>query len=561
MVNLSAKPFYLSEEDIRWVEMARDAMTVDEKIGQLFVPLGYSGKEAYLEQEILSRHAGGMMYRKGDPKQIQSVFRYLQEHSKIPMLLAANLESGGDGIASTGTCFGKQMQVAATADPEQAYRLGKIACREGKAVGCNWSFAPVVDIDYNYHNPITNVRTYGSQPEMVLQFARQYKRGADEENIAVAIKHFPGDGCDEVDQHILVSVNSLSCEEWERTYGKVYQGLIDDGALSVMVGHIAQPAWQERLDGKKSNCLIPATQSKALLQGLLRERLNFNGLITTDSTCMVGFNVYRPRSESVPGAIEAGCDIFLFNKDLEEDFRYMREGLEKGLLSEKRLNEAVTRILALKAALGLHRKAKNELVPPEEALSVIGCPEHRAWEAECADRSVTLVKDTQEALPLSPWKTKRILLEILGDYPSSPRLQEIYTQRLREAGFEVTLYERESFATADFRVETFREKYDLVLYVANMEHASNQVTNRYQWFTFFGNGNNCPWFTAERPVVYVSHANPYSLLDVPQIRTYVNAYSSTEAVANATIDKLLGLREFTGKSPIDPFCGKEYLAY
>ena len=282
MVNLSAKPFYLSEEDIRWVEMARDAMTVDEKIGQLFVPLGYSGKEAYLEQEILSRHAGGMMYRRGDPKQIQSVFRYLQEHSKIPMLLAANLESGGDGIASTGTCFGKQMQVAATADPEQAYRLGKIACREGKAVGCNWSFAPVVDIDYNYHNPITNVRTYGSHPEMVLQFARQYKRGADEENVAVAIKHFPGDGCDEVDQHILVSVNSLSCEEWERTYGKVYQGLIDDSALSVMVGHIAQPAWQERLDGKKSNCLIPATQSKALLQGLLRERLNFNGLITTD---------------------------------------------------------------------------------------------------------------------------------------------------------------------------------------------------------------------------------------------------------------------------------------
>lgn len=107
-------------------------MTVEEKIGQLFVPLGFSGKEDYLEREILSRHVGGMMYRKGDPKQTQSVFRYLQEHSKIPMLLAANLESGGDGIASTGTCFGKQMQVAATADPEQAYRLGKIACREGK---------------------------------------------------------------------------------------------------------------------------------------------------------------------------------------------------------------------------------------------------------------------------------------------------------------------------------------------------------------------------------------------------------------------------------------------
>lgn len=560
-MDLRAKPFYLDEDAVRWVEETHRSLSVEEKIGQLFVPLGYSGKPEYLEREILSRHVGGMMYRRGDPAQTQEVFRYLQEHSRVPMLLAANLESGGDGIAENGTCLGKQMQVAATNDPEQAYRLGKVACREGKAVGCNWSFAPVVDIDYNYHNPITNVRTYGSDPEKVLRFALQYKRGADEENVAVAVKHFPGDGCDEVDQHILISVNTMSCEEWEKTYGRVYQGLIDDGALSVMVGHIAQPAWQERLDGKKHHCLIPASQSSALLQGLLRERLGFNGLITTDSTCMVGFNVYRPRRESVPGAIEAGCDVFLFNKDLEEDFQYMRQGLENGLLSEKRLNEAVMRILAMKAALGLHRKLKNELVPPPEALSVIGCPEHKAWARACAERAATLVKDTQGALPLCAEKTKRVLLEILGDYPSSARLKEIYCRRLTEAGFEVELYEPETFATADFRVETFRRNYDLVLYVGNMEHASNQVTNRYQWFTFFGNGNNCPWFTPERPVVYVSHANPYALLDAPQIRTYINAYSSTEESANAVIDRLLGKSAFTGTSPIDPFCGKFYLAY
>lgn len=104
----------------------------------------------------MSRHVGGMMYRRVDPAKTQKVFRYLQEHSRVPMLLAANLEFGVDVIAENGTCFGKQMQVAATDDPEQAYRLGKVACREGKAVDCNWTFAPVVDIDYNYHSPITN---------------------------------------------------------------------------------------------------------------------------------------------------------------------------------------------------------------------------------------------------------------------------------------------------------------------------------------------------------------------------------------------------------------------
>lgn len=557
MIDLRANPFYLDDEAVAWVEQTKASMTTEEKIGQLFVPIGYSGDPAYLENAMLRYHIGGIMYRSAPSAEARATHTYLQEHSRIPLLIGANLEAGGDGIALDGTAFGKQMQVAATNDAEQAYRLGKVSCAEGRAVGVNWSFAPVVDIDRNYHNPITNVRTYGSDPEKVLQFALAYKRGADEEGLAVAVKHFPGDGCDEVDQHILVSVNDLSCEEWEEIYGKVYRGLIEDGALTCMVGHIAQPAWQTRLDGKRTDALIPATLSPALLQGLLREHLGFNGLISTDSTCMVGFNVLMPRSQSVPYAIEAGCDMFLFNKDLGEDFAYMKAGLENGILSRRRLDEAVTRILAAKAALGLHRQ---RMAPPE-TMKVIGCPQHLAWAEECADQAVTLVKDTQKVLPLSSQRTPKVLLEVLGDYPSAPRVRDTYKKLLEEAGFAVTVYERETFETADFKVETFRSRYDLVLYVGNMENASNQVTNRYQWFTFWGNGNNCPWFTAERPVVYVSHANPYALLDAPQIRTYINAYSNHDGMIRAVVDKLLGKSEFKGISPIDPFCGKDYLAY
>lgn len=557
MIDLKAKPFYLDDAAIAWVDQTKAAMTVDEKIGQLFVPIGYSGDPDYLENAMLRYHIGGIMYRSAPSAEARATHEYLQTHSSIPLLIGANLEAGGDGIALDGTAFGKQMQVAATGEAEQAYRLGKVSCAEGKAVGVNWSFAPVVDIDRNYHNPITNVRTYGSDPDRVLNFALAYKRGADEEGLAVAVKHFPGDGCDEVDQHILVSVNDLSCEEWDATYGKVYRGLIEDGALTCMVGHIAQPAWQTRLDGKKTEALVPATLSPALLQGLLRERLGFNGLISTDSTCMVGFNVLMPRSQSVPYAIEAGCDMFLFNKDLREDFAYMKAGLEQGILSARRLDEAVTRILATKAALGLHRQA----IVPRENMAVIGCAQHKAWAEECADKAVTLVKDTQHALPLSPERTPKVLLEVLGDYPSTSRVRDTYKALLEEAGFAVTVYERETFETADFRVETFRSRYDLVLYVGNMENASNQVTNRYQWFTFWGNGDNCPWFTAERPVVYVSHANPYALLDAPQIRTYINAYSNHEAAIRAAVDKLLGKSPFKGTSPADPFCGKDYLAY
>lgn len=561
MVDLRVNPFFLDDEAVRWVNDTLDHMTLEEKIGQLFVPIGYSSDPGYLQHVMLDHHIGGIMYRCGDSKEMQDCHRWLQEHSKIPLLIGANLESGGDGIAIDGTSFGKQMQAAATGKTENAYRLGKISCSEGKAVGCNWAFAPVVDIDRNWRNPITNVRTYGNNPEFVLECGLAYKKAADEEKVAVAVKHFPGDGCDEVDQHILVSVNNLSCKEWDDTYGKIYKGMIDDGALSVMVGHIAQPAYQKYFNPDFPKKLIPATLSPELLQGLLRGKLGFNGLICTDSTCMVGFSVSMKREVAVPYSIQAGCDMFLFNKDLDEDFHFMLDGYQKGILTDERLTDAVTRILALKAALGLHKKKKEEIVPSESALSMLRKDTYRAWAEECADEAVTLVKNNENVLPVSPEKTKRVLLEVLGDYPSTARVQEKWTELLEKEGFTVIPYEKENFETAKFDVHTFHDNYDMVLYIGNMENVSNQVTNRYQWFTFWGNGNNCPWFTAEVPVIYVSMANPYALIDVPQIQTYINCYSNNDFVIHACVEKLMGRSEFKGVSPVDPSCGKEYLLY
>ena len=561
MIDLKAKPFYLDDEAIAWVDRTKASMTLDEKIGQLFVPVGYSGDPNVLDNTMLRYHLGGIMYRCGEAAEMQQTHRYLQEHSRIPMLIGANLEDGGVGIAVNGTAFGKQMQAAATGDPESAYRLGKISCSEGAAVGCNWAFAPVVDIDRNWRNPITNVRTYGDDPDTVLACGKNYLKAAKEENVLVAIKHFPGDGCDEVDQHILTSVNDLTCEEWDKTYGRIYQGLIDDGAQTVMVGHIAQPAYQKRFNPDHPDHLVPATLSPELLQSLLRRKLGFNGLIVSDATPMVGFSCAMERSRAVPYAIEAGCDMFLFNKSLPEDFEYMKKGYENGVLSEKRLDEAITRILATKASLGLHKLAPEEIVPQPEALSILGCEEHIRWAKENADRAVTLVKDTQKLLPLSPERTPKVLLEILGHCDSNDRVIGDFERRLIAEGFSVELYEQESFETARFEVEYFKSKYDLVIYIANVENRSNQVTNRLDWYTFWGNGNNVPWFVEERPVLFISMANPYHLVDVPMIKTYINAYSNNGYVIEAVMEKIMGRSAFKGKSPIDPFCGKEYLRW
>lgn len=561
MIDLKARPFYLDDEAIAWVQSTKNGMTLEEKIGQLFVPVGYSGDPAVLDNTMLKYQVGGIMYRCGDAAEMQATHRYLQENSKIPLLIGANLEDGGIGIAVDGTAFGKQMQAAATDDPENGYRLGKISCSEGASVGCNWAFAPVVDIDRNWRNPITNVRTYGDNPDRVLAFGKNYMKAAMEENVLVAIKHFPGDGCDEVDQHILTSVNDLSVEDWDKTYGKIYQSLIDGGAQTVMVGHIAQPAYQKHFNPNHPKKLVPATLSPELLQSLLRKKLGFNGLIVSDATPMVGFSCAMERSRAVPYAIEAGCDMFLFNKVLDEDYVYMMQGYKNGILSEQRLDDALTRILATKASLGLHKKAPSEIVPKPEALSILRNETHVRWARECADKSVTLVKDTQGLLPLSPAKTKKVLLEILGHCDSNARVLEDFRTRLENEGFAVELYEKESFETAQFDVEVFKAKYDLVIYIANVENRSNQVTNRLDWYTFWGNGNNVPWFVEERPALFISLANPYHLIDVPMIKTFINAYSNNGYVIEAVMEKIMGRSEFKGKSPVNPFCGKEYLRW
>ena len=565
-IDLTAKPFYLSEEDIKWVEETKNSLSLEEKLGQLFFPIGYSPNEQYLQYEILNRAPGGLMFRTGLTEELFSAYTYLQTNAKVPMLLAANLEAGGDGIVVEGTAFGKQMQVAATGDAEQAYRLGKISCSEGQAVGCNYAFAPVVDIDMDYHNPITNVRTYGADPEMVKKCGLAYMKAAKECGSAVSIKHFPGDGVDETDQHILTSVNSLSCEEWDETFGDVYKTLIDAGAPTVMIGHVALPAYQKKFNPNHPNKLMPASLSPELLQNLLREQLGFNGMIITDASPMVGFLCAMDREKSVPYCIEAGCDMILFNKDYQEDLEFMKKGYEAGILSEKRLDEALTRILGLKASMKLHiRQKEGTLAPKREDLSVIGCEEHKKWAKECADKAVTLVKDTQELLPISPKTHKRVLLEVLGKFPSEVRVAQTFTRAMEAAGFEIIPYEEEVFDfTKPMRFETvteFRSKYDLVIYIGNVENASNKSTNRLNWHAPFGAGNNVPWFVEVVPTMFISLQNPYHLLDVPMVKTYINAYSNHDVMIDTVVEKILGKSAFKGQSPVDPFCGKEYLSY
>lgn len=561
MMNLKGNPFYLNDSQIQWVKDTLASMSEEEKVGQLFCPIAFSADENYLRYEMLRYHVGGLLFKTSPSREVRGALHFMQQNSRIPVLCAANLEFGSTGFLEDGTLFGQQLGIGAAGNPEHAYRMGYVSCKEAAAVGCNFAFAPVSDLDLNWRNPIINVRSYGKDPDKVLEMCKAYKRGADENHVAVSVKHFPGDGVDEVDQHLLVSVNTMPIDEWEETYGKVYRGMIADGAMSFMIGHIDHPAWRHRLNTDLPEGTVPATLSRELMTGLLRDHLGFNGLIITDATPMVGYNCSMKHADAVPTSIAAGADMFLFNKSLPEDYEYMMDGIRRGILTWQRVEEAVTRILAMKAALGLNGKTANDILPPENAMDCIGCGQHHAWARELADKAITLVKDTEHNLPLNPKKNKRLLLEVLGGCPSEAHIADYMKGKLMDEGFEVTVYQPEDFSTYQFGVKPFTDAFDAVLYLGNVENASNMTTNRINWFTFWGHGNNVPWFVHEVPTVFCSLANPYHLVDVPMIKTYVNCYSNNDETLDALVEKLMGRDCFRGNSPTDPFCGKDHLRY
>ena len=560
MIDLKSNPFFLDDDAIQWVNTTRDGMTVEEKCGQLFCVLFKEAKESEFEYVYSILSPGGCMYRVVPTERAIDASTALAARSKVPLLIAANLEKGGNGIIAEGTLVGSPMEIAATDDVTMAAKMAEVCAKEAGAVGANWAFAPIIDIDTNFRNPITNTRTFGSNPKRVRDMGEAYVKKVQELGFAASIKHFPGDGQDERDQHLVTSINDMDCHTWMQTYGEAYKAGIEAGSLTVMVGHIMQPAWPRKLNPEiRDEDIMPGTLSPELMQGLLRGELGFNGLICTDATTMAGYTLAMSRRDAVPESIARGADMFLFARNLEEDYGFMLDGIRRGVITPERLDEAVTRILATKAALGLHKGVKK--LDKEAAKAVIGCEQHKAWAMECADKGITLVKEQPGVLPITPDRYKRILFCSIepagggeGNYKVLPACAKL-RQMLVEEGFEVEDFVPqpygEGFTTKYMDVV---KNYDLILYAANLSTKSNQTVVRIEWKQPMG--ADCGHYINSVPTVFVSLENPYHLLDFPRVKTYINCYSTNDTCLHQVVEKLMGRSEFKGVNPVDPFCGK-----
>lgn len=579
MVNLKAKPYYLSDEDIQWVETTIAGMTAEEKVGQLFFQLTAGMDEAYLKELMEKYHLGGCRYNNMPGQYVQMQNRILQKYAKIPVIIACNTEQGG--ACSDGTYIASGIKIGATGNAQYAHDLGRLSNEEAASIGCNMAFAPVCDIHYNWENTEIVARAFGTDTEQVAQMSKAYLDGAHTiPGFACAAKHFPGNGQDFRDAHLANNINSFGEEKWMETYGKVYQTLIDADLDAIMGGHIMMPEYMREVKpGIKDEEMLPATLCPEIMTGLLREKLGFNGMVVTDASHMVAMTDRMTRKEMLPASINAGCDMFLFFNDPEEDFATMLEAYQTGIISEERMTEALTRILGLKAHMGLNKKSREELVP---AAPVLGKEETKAVSEAISRDAVTLVKyKDPSVLPLTPEKYKRIMIVqvkgpagpmdalvqlAMGGGAGKKSPAEELRDRLIEKGFDAFIYvsplekikaqiaagEKPSlnlYFAGKNAIEDFKNEQDLVITLFD-------VANGRPAFGMSKGGGEIPWYVFELPVVGISVNAPTMLADAPQLRTYINAYDSKPSTLDALVDKLCtGLDAFVGKDPIDSFCG------
>ncbi len=584
MVDLRAIPYNLNDEDIKWVEDTIASMTDEEKVGQLFFQLTSGIDEGYLKELMEKYHLGGCRYNGMPGAAVQMQNRILQKYAKIPVFIACNTENGGDGACADGTFIGSGIKIGATGNTQYAHDLGRMSNEEASAIGCNMAFAPVCDIHYNWLNTEVVSRAFGNDPDRVAKMSKAYLEGAHTiEGFACAAKHFPGNGQDFRDAHIGNNINDFNETEWMETYGMVYKTLFDAGLDAVMGGHIMMPKYMREVNPDiEYEDMLPATLCPEIMTGLLREKLGFNGMVVTDASHMVAMTDRMTRKEMLPASINAGCDMFLFFNDPDEDYATMLEAYKNGIISQDRMVEALTRILGLKAHMGLHKKSKEDLVPSQDALANLGKEEYKQTSVSISKDSVTLVKyKDKDILPITPEKYKRIMIVYIkgaagpmdelvkmamGAMGAVKNPAEDLRDRLIEKGFDAFIYEspivriKKAIAAGEKpslnlyfagknAIEDFKSEQDLVITLCD-------VMNGRPSFGLAKGGGEIPWYVFELPVIGISVNAPTMLADIPQLRTYINAYDSKPHTIEALVDNLLsGPEAFKGKDPIDSFCG------
>lgn len=542
---LSAAPFGLDSAARDWVRRTLADLDRAARVRQVFVHICFGTGPDVVERMTALAPAGITKFFGPDAGAELDTLDALRAEARIPYLVSADLE-GSRMSLPFGAEVPNPLALAAVDDVQASATIARIMAEEARAAGINWSFTPVIDINALFRSPIVATRGLGSDPDRIRAHALAHIGALQAHGVAATVKHWPGEGHDDRDQHLVTTINPLSVGDWRATHGALYAAAIEAGVLSVMAGHIAFPAYvlAHEPDAGLEACR-PASTSQLLNQRLLRGELGFNGLIVSDATPMAGLGGWAHRDAALPEVVASGCDIILFSDEPEADIARIEAALDDGRLTEARLEEALIRVLGLKAWLGLHRGGR---APADR--SRLFDPKSAGLAQAVTARAPTLVKDVNGIMPLSPERHRRVLVYSTGIVTPlhGDGLPMILPGLLRAEGFDVTLHASE--ARQDQR------DFDLVLYLMGEETLLTRGRIFLDWNRLAGGlfgAMQRHWHQV--PTALISFGYPYYLYDAPRMPCVVNAYATMDTMQRAVIECLLGRAPFAGRNPVDPFCG------
>ncbi len=536
-----------------WVESTFSRLTTEEKIGQIVFPTyfgAFESTESADFKELMSRvvqnHIGGFILgtRRG-PRGIELSHVYetavltneLQRAAAIPLLIGADFERGTVMRVDEGTAFPHAMAVGATGRPEDAYAMGRITAIEARAMGVQWAFAPVADVNSNPDNPIINIRSFGEDPKRVAEYVAQFVRGVEENGAMATAKHFPGHGDTSEDSHLELPLVKADRARLEAVEFVPFEAAIGAGVSSIMTGHLAVPALEPDSD-------TPATLSARVLTGVLRDEMHFHGLVITDALDMGGVTKGFPPGEVAVRALLAGADVLLMSPVTDAALASVKDAVESGRVPMARLDDAVRRVLEAKARLGLYKQREVDI---DKLSSVFRQPEFLATAEDIADRGVTLLRNDAGLVPLDPRTTKRVfLLAVSADPDTVPA--EPFERELRA---QLDSVESLHVDTKYFRVEETHlpspDSYDLAICAITVRVADHKNTvglppDETEMVHAL--------LRAGKPVILVGLGSPYLVEGFPEANTWLAAFSVQDVAERAAARALLGTFAVSGKLPV-----------
>lgn len=543
-------------------------MTVEEKVGQL-IHIGINAKFANqdseyfqaIKRDVVNNKVGGIIIFGAPMYETVHLVNRMQENAKVPLLISIDAETGIGMRFGDATNFPWNMAVAATGDPEYARKIGSITGREAKAMGIQHVFAPVLDVNNNADNPVINVRSYGEDPKTVGRFGVAFMQGLQGQGVLATAKHFPGHGDTNVDSHRGLPIIDHSRASLEKTELVPFRQAIAAGIGSIMIAHIGLPQIDpteikplkqalrvEAEDGAEIvdlKATLPATLSPIVQTQILRKEMNFQGLIVTDAMGMSGLTLYFDQKEAGVRAFLAGADILEKPADTEAMIAGLIEAVKTGRITEARLNESVRKILAWKYQLGL---AKQKITPLDQIDRIVSTRDVEALANEIAARSITLVRNDSNLLPLDRTKKIAVLGISNGFDGTATMFSLVNTLRTNGIKFEPAYLQENSTAEHIAAAKKTVETADIIivgLYGRVRTGAKNSVG-----LPENGAAILRELIATKRNVIGVSFGNPYILSSFPQLKTYLVAYGDMPSLQRATAGALFGLQDITGRLPI-----------